>query len=126
MQPHPFGLAYSLSPVDLPEPLESPAPPGGLRWTSTVIAVAALTLALLNAPAIRGWAYQLSPDATSARAVQAAEAWHDAVGTAGLNRPVETIHGRWQFLKDLRFRDQVSPASPPSRQARAKASSATG
>ena len=124
MQPNPFGLAYSLSPVDLPEPLEpTAAAPDGLRWTSTVIAVATLTLALLNAHALRGWTWQLSPDAYSAKAVAAAEAWHDALGAIGLNQPVETIHRRWQSLKDLRFPDQASPAS---RQARANSSSATG
>jgi hypothetical protein len=124
MQPSPFGLAYSLSPVDLPDPLEpAAAASGGLRWTSTVIAVATLTLALLNANALRGWTYQLSPDAYSAKAVAAAESWHDAAGGIGLNRPVEAIHQRWQALKDLRFRDQASPAS---RQARANSSSATG
>jgi hypothetical protein len=59
VHPNPFGLEYSLSPVDLPEPLAPP--PHQLRWTSLVIIVAALLLALLNAHAIRGWANQLPP-----------------------------------------------------------------
>jgi len=90
-----------LSPVDLPEP---PAPlPHGLRWTTTAIAIAALLLALLNAHAIRGWSYQLTPNAASARIVTAAEAWYDTVGRAGLNRPVETMHGWWQSARAARF-----------------------
>jgi hypothetical protein len=97
------GLAHSLSPVDLPEP---PAPlPHGLRWTTNVIASAGLVLALLNAHAIRSWSYQLAPSAASSRVVSAAEAWYDIVGQAGLNRPVETMHGWWQEGRDLRFGD---------------------
>ena len=100
MHPNPFGLAYSQSPVDLPEPL---VPSHPLRWTTTVIAVAALALALLNAPAIRGWAWQLPPGPWSERAVIAAEGWYDAVGRLGLNRPVEGMHRQWQTLRDARF-----------------------
>ena len=59
MHPNPFGLAYSLSPVDLPEPLLPEPHP--LKWVSTVIATAALILLLFNAHALRGWAYQLPP-----------------------------------------------------------------
>jgi hypothetical protein len=98
------GLADSLSPVDLPDP---PAPlPHGLRWTSLVIAWASLVLLLLNAHAIRGWAYQLPPGAASARVVNAAETWYDAVGQAGLNRPVEAMHAWWQAAREARFEDE--------------------
>ena len=109
MHPNPFGLAHSLSPVDLPEPLIPPPHP--LRWTTTVIAVAALVLALLNAHAIRGWAWQLPPGPWSERAVIVAEGWYEAIGRLGLNRPVEAMHGEWQALKDRRFEDQGSAAS---------------
>ncbi|MEA3029909.1 MAG: hypothetical protein QOJ53_2019 [Sphingomonadales bacterium] len=99
-------LADTLSPVDLPDP---PAPlPHPLRWTTTVIAVATLLLALLNAPAIRGWSYQLTPNAYSARIVTAAETWYDAADRIGFNRPVETMHGWWQWLKERRFEGQDS------------------
>jgi hypothetical protein len=99
-------LADTLSPVDLPDP---PTPlPHPLRWTTTAIAVATLLLALLNANAIRGWSYQLTPNAYSARIVAAAEAWYDAVEPVGLNRPVEAMHGWWQKVKNLRFEDQDS------------------
>ena len=97
MQSHPFGLAYSQSPVDLPEPLG--APPNALRWTATVVFVAAATLALLNAHAVRGWAYQLPADALSARAIAAAEAYYDALDRFRLNEPVESMRARWQALK---------------------------
>jgi hypothetical protein len=106
--PDPTGLSHTLSPVDLPDP---PEPlPHGLRWTSQVIAVATLVLALLNAHAIRSWSYQLPPNSWSAQAVTAAEAWYDALDRLGLNRPVEAMHDDWQSLKDKRFGGQQ--ASP--------------
>jgi hypothetical protein len=116
VHPNPFGLALSQSPVDLPEPLIPPPPP--LRWTSTVIAVAALVLALLNAHAIRDWAYQLPPGDWSERAVTAAERWYDAVGAFGLNRPVETMHGGWEAQRMRRFGPQTG--SPGASQAEAQ------
>ena len=112
MHPNPFALADSLSPVDLPEPLDSPH---SLLWTTIVIAVAALLLALLNAHAIRGWAWQLPPGPWSERTVAAAEGWYDAVGRIGLNRPVETMHGQWQGLRDARFGKRNDPAGETRR-----------
>jgi hypothetical protein len=127
-RPETEGLAQSLSPVDLPEP---PVPlPHGLRWATMVIAWATLVLALLNAHALRSWSYQLPPSAASAQVVTAAESWFDLVDQAGLNRPVETMHGWWQGARDARFHQDdagpqndagVGPAaseSPPSRGAR--------
>ena len=124
MHPDPLGLARTLSPVDLPEPLVPPPHP--LRWTSTVIAVAALFLALLNAHAIRGWAYQLPEGAAAERTVRVAEAWYGIVGRGGLNRPVEAMHDRWQRLKSARFEVQARSSTPSSRSARAYSSSASG
>jgi hypothetical protein len=102
------GLAQSLSPVDLPAP---PEPlPHGLKWTTMVIVWASLVLALLNAHAIRAWSYQLPPGAASARIVNAAEAWYATVEQAGLNRPVEAMHGWWQAAKEMRVHAD-SPAA---------------
>jgi hypothetical protein len=119
--PDPTGLAHTLSPVDLPDPA---APlPRPLRWTSIAIAVATLTLFLLNAHALRSWAYQLPPSDASARVVILAESWYDMADRAGLNRPVEAMHGWWQSAKDARFGGRVAPpdraaadlaAAPPS------------
>ena len=107
--PAPSGLEHTLSPVDLPEP---PEPlPHGLRWTSLVIAVATLVLALTNAHAIRGWAYQLPPNEWTAPVVTGAEAWYDTMDVVGLNAPVESMRSWWQSAKDVRF--DGAPASPP-------------
>ena len=124
MLPDPSGLAHSLSPVDLPEP--TAALPQPLRWTSLVIALAALSLAMLNAHAIRGWSYQLPPGAVSARIVVVAEGWHDRLDGIGLNRPSETLRGWWRSARDRRFEGQDSPDASASRNARANASSEAG
>lgn len=99
--PESTGLAETLSPVDLPEPA---APlPHPLRWTSTTIAVATLFLALFNAHALRSWSYQLTPNEYSARVVAVAESWYAITDRAGLNRPVEAMHGWWQSARQARF-----------------------
>ena len=97
------GYRYGESPVDLP-PSAVPLP-HPLLWTTMVIASATVTLALLNAHAIRGWAYQLPNNAASARAVAAAEAWYALTARLGLNRPVETMHQWWQSAESARFEE---------------------
>lgn len=114
--------AFSFSPVDLPEPERPLAHP--LGWTSEAIAAAILVLVLFNASAIRGWSYQLPANAWSARAVGAAEGWHDAVGRLGFNRPVAAMHGWWLAAKEARFSGPQD--SPDSLSARAYSSSAIG
>jgi hypothetical protein len=99
--PDPAGLAHSLSPIDLPEPAEPLPRP--LAWTVTVIAVAGLVLALFNAAAIRGWAYELKPTAFNQRIVAAAEGWYDATAAFGLHQPVEIMRGWWQSAQAARF-----------------------
>lgn len=109
--PDPDGLALTESPVDLPDPLRPLSAP--LRWTTEAIAAATLVLALFNATAIRGWAYQLDSNDFSARVVAAAEGWYDIVDRAGLNRPVAATHARWQKVKELRFDQQTEQPPPP-------------
>ena len=122
MHPNPFGLAYSQSPVDLPEP--RPPSAHSLRWTSIVIVVAALTLAFLNADAIRGWTWQLPASPHSARAAAAADWWYAAVDRLQLNRPAAAMRSRWQALK----RAEPQPPGDPdsSRSALAYSSRAKG
>ena len=124
MHPDPSGLAHSLSPVDLPEP--SVPLPRPLRWTSLVIVVATLVLALLNAHAVRGWSYQLPPGPVSARIVVAAEDWHDRLDRIGFNRPTEAMRGWWRSARARRFENQGSSDASNPRMDRAKASSAAG
>lgn len=99
--PDPSGLAHSLSPVDLPEPAEPL--PRSLAWATTVIGAASLVLALLNAGAIRGWAYELKPTPFNQRIVSAAEGWYDLTASFGLNRLGEAMRTWWQSAQAQRF-----------------------
>lgn len=111
--PDPTGLAHTLSPVDLPDPAV-PLPHDGLKWTSIVIALAALILLVFNAHTLRGWAYELHPTDTTAKIVTASETWYDATARLGLNRPVESLHKAWRGVMNLRFAGQ-EPAAPDVR-----------
>ena len=100
--PDALGLTHTSSPVDLPEPA-APLPHDGLKWTTTVLAVAAAFLLLFNAHSLRGWAYELVPDDVSAKIVSVSETWYDTTAKAGLNRPVEALHAWWRGNMNLRF-----------------------
>ena len=103
--PDALGLTHTTSPVDLPEPAV-PLPHDGLKWTTTVIVVATAFLLIFNAHALRGWAYELSPNDTTAKVVGASETWYDLTRKAWLNRPVEALHHWWRGNMNLRFPGQ--------------------
>ncbi len=107
--PDALGLTHTSSPVDLPEPAE-PLPHDGLKWATTAMAVAALFLLVFNAHSLRGWAWGLVPDDTSARIVAVSESWYDITAKIGLNRPVEALHGWWRGNMNLRFPGQEAAA----------------
>lgn len=111
--PDALGLTHTSSPVDLPEPVV-PLPHDGLKWTTTVIAVACAFLLVFNAHSLRGWAYELSPTDTTAKVVAASETWYDLTAKIGLNRPVEGLHHWWRGNMNLRFPGQ-DPAAPDVR-----------
>ena len=81
--PDSLGLTHTSSPVDLPEPAV-PLPHDGLRWTTTVMAVAALFLFVFNAHSLRGWAYELTPNDTNAKVVAASETWYSFTASIGV------------------------------------------
>ncbi len=109
--PAPVEQRVFSSPVNLPPP-DTPLPQP-LRWTTTVILVASLFLAVFNAGALRGWAYQLDETPLSARVVIAVEAWFDVTAALGLDRPVATLHGWWEGLKMAGAGEPETP--PPTR-----------
>ena len=106
--PDALGLTHTSSPVDLPEP-KVPLPHDGLKWTTTVIAVASLFLFVFNAHAVRGWAYERTPNDTTAKLVAASESWYALTARIGLNKPVEALHHWWRGNMNLRF-----PGQPPA------------
>lgn len=107
--PDALGLTHTSSPVDLPEP-EVPLPHDGLKWTTTVIAVACAFLLIFNAHALRAWAYELSPTDTTAKVVSASETWYDWTSRVGVNVPVEGLHHWWRGMMNLRFPGQDAAA----------------
>lgn len=107
--PDALGLTHTTSPVDLPEPAV-PLPHDGLKWATTVVAVACAFLLLFNAHALRGWAYELSPTDTTAKVVAATESWYDLTASIGLNRPVDALHHWWRGNMNLRFPGQEEAA----------------
>ena len=107
--PDALGLTHTSSPVDLPEP-EVPLPHDGLRWTTTVIAVACAVLLAFNAGSLRAWAYELSPTDTTAKVVSASEGWYDITASIGLNKPVDALHHWWRGNMNLRFPGQEAAA----------------
>jgi hypothetical protein len=111
--PDSLGLTHTSSPVDLPEPA-MPLPHDGLRWATTVMAVAALFLFVFNAHSLRGWAYERTPNDTTAKVVAASETWYSISASIGVNRPYEAMHAWWRGMMNLRFPGQ-EPAAPDVR-----------
>jgi hypothetical protein len=107
--PDALGLTHTSSPVDLPEPAV-PLPHDGLRWTTTIIAIASVFLLVFNAGSLRGWAYELTPTDTNAKIVSATETWYDLTAGLGLNRPVDALHHWWRGNMNLRFPGQPEAA----------------
>lgn len=89
------------SPVDLPPGGEDDR--DGLVWTTSIIAIAALVLLLLNAAALKGWAYGLEPDTRNERIVALGEAWYQRVDGYYLNAPLATMRGWWTSFAALEF-----------------------
>lgn len=113
-QPAALPHADFSSPVDLP-PAEGEEP-RPLLWAFIAIGVAAAFLALFNATALRGWAYQLEPGPVSERVVNAAESWYAQTEVLYLNRPVEAMSGWWEALKGVEFGgggDSAADREPP-------------
>lgn len=108
--PDALGLTHTSSPVDLPEPAV-PLPHDGLRWATTVIAIASVFLLVFNAGSLRGWAYELTPTDTNAKVVSATETWYGLTASVGLNRPVDALHHWWRGNMNLRFPGQEE--APP-------------
>jgi hypothetical protein len=74
-----------------------------LRWASEIVATASLILLLFNAGAVAGWANELEPGPLTVPAIAAADGWHGFTRRLGLDRPVETMRGRWREAQSARF-----------------------
>ena len=102
--PAPMVEEATLSPVDLAGDLPGVGRP--LRWASEIVATASLTLLLLNAGTVAGWANELAPGPVTEPAIVAAERWHELTRGVGLDRPVEAMRARWREAQAARFAGQ--------------------
>ena len=73
------------------------------RWTTGAIAVAALILAALNAPAVGSWFDELAPGRLSEPLRAPVAGWTGAAEDLRLNDPRAWLRARWTAAQDLRF-----------------------
>jgi len=73
----------------------------GLAWTSTAIAVAALTLAVGNADSARNWSEGLKPGPVSQPVREAAEGWAGFTKATRLSLVRDQVRGLWERRHDL-------------------------
>jgi hypothetical protein len=69
------------------------------RWTTRTIAVAALTLLVLNAPSLKTWASTLPPTWGSETLRQISGDWADRLAEIGLDEPRRSMHDAYEGLK---------------------------
>lgn len=69
----------------------------------TVIAVAALVMAVLNSSGLVSWAYDLSPGPIATAVVMTAETWHEAMSALGFSDVKTVLGDTMQSLRSLRF-----------------------
>ena len=79
----------------------------GLAQMATVVTVALLTLALLNAHALAAWADGLEPGNRSARIGVIAHSLADHAATLGLDEPRAALNAQWNKVKAARWPDQA-------------------
>jgi hypothetical protein len=89
------------SPVDLPGSQLIGGHP--LRWTTGVIAIAALFLFLTNAKTIHDWADELEPGPWTEKLVEASGQWQDITDRLGLGATRAGAHELWKAGQRARF-----------------------
>jgi hypothetical protein len=94
-------------------PAEFPSDPQGsakaLRWTTEVLALTALALAVLNPEAIVNWTEDLPAAPSTAKAMAAADAWHNQSAALGLDSPRKVFHHAWKRAQTARWPDDGHP-----------------
>ncbi len=92
------------SPIPAPDNPDDPiARSRALRWTSTVIATAALFLFLFNAAALKNWAASLTPNDVTVAATSLAADWQAMTAQVGLTAPRAVVHDAWAKGRALTF-----------------------
>jgi hypothetical protein len=76
---------------------------------ATVVAVAVITLALLNAHALAAWANSLAPSARSAAVVAVSHDLAENTAARGLDAPRAAMKSQWDVAKAARWPGQRDP-----------------
>jgi len=93
-------------PTDLPDDGDTH---DALRWTVGVIVTSAALLALMNAPAISGWASSFDPRPGIYTLVDAADGWEAATARLGLAMPHAQLHQVWRRAEAARWNGWSPP-----------------
>jgi hypothetical protein len=90
-------------------PVDLPGPAGemhALRWTSIVVGMATVSLALTNAASIYGWGTDLTPGSRVAQLVERADRWRVVTDNVGLGSPRATMHRMWRKIEEAQWPGQ--------------------
>ena len=79
------------------------------RWTTRIIVIATLMLAVLNAASIQTWATTLPPDWGSQTVDDLAVVWTQRLAQLGLDRPRAAVNEAYEHMKQLQWRDLLRP-----------------
>ena len=104
------------SPIPVPDDPDDPiARARAVRWTSVVLATAALFLFVFNAPALKNWSASLRPNDATVAIANVAAAWEQLVAGAGLTTPRAIVHDAWAHGRNLGFPQRAAGAAdePP-------------
>lgn len=95
---------------DFPTQLGDETDGGALRWTTGIIVLTALALAVFNAGAITAWTEDLVPGPAATHAVITAERWKGATAQVGLDTAYGEVHRLWKRLEEVRWPDRARDA----------------
>lgn len=73
------------------------------RWTTTIIFVATIVLAVGNADALTAWLDERPPTPVVDRLRPPIDGWQRAMAQRGLDRPHASLHHWWEAARALRF-----------------------
>lgn len=84
-----------------------------LKWTSMIVALATLGLALFNPAAISGWVDDLPPGPTNVRLAAIGEGWAATIDRIGLGMGHAKLHAAWKAAEhtDWKGRQPVEMAA---------------
>ncbi len=85
-----------------------------VRWIGRTVLFAALTLGVLNAPAIHGWATTLAPTWGAETVRELSEVWDRRLADVGLDVPRATIRGWYDALKSAPPAPAAHPPAGPA------------